>query len=79
MANAEVQALRAVRELLSDSGSISAVRVMALYSVLVGSLIAGYGVYCGKDLSGLAQVCGVFVGAAFAAKVTQKIVEKRQE
>lgn len=79
MAGAEVQALRFARELLSDSGSISAVRVMALYSVLVGSGIAGYGVYKGKDLSGLAQVCGVFIGSAFAAKVTQKIVEKRQE
>lgn len=64
-----------IKELLSDSGSVSAVRLMALGSLLVGAAIGLYGVYMGKDLSGVAQVCGVFVGGAFAAKVGQKFME----
>jgi len=70
---------RFVAALLSDSGTVSAIRVMSLYALGVGSAVAMYGVYMGKDLSGLAQVCGVFVGAAFAAKVGQKFAEKDKE
>ena len=66
-----------LKKLLSESSEISTVRLMAIYSLIIGSIIAIYGVYQGKDLSGLAQVCGVFVGAAFAAKITQKFVENK--
>lgn len=65
--------------LLSDSGEVSAVRAMSLVSLGVGSVAGLYGVYAGKDLSGLAQVCGVFVGSAFAAKVGQKFAEKKED
>lgn len=68
-----------ISSLLSDSGEVSAVRVMALVSLTVGLVVAIYGVYKGKDLSGLAQVCGVFVGPAFAAKVGQKFAEKTRD
>lgn len=68
--------MKFLQDLLSESGAVSAVRVMSLISLGVGSVIAFYGVYMGKDLSGLAQVCGVFVGSAFAAKVSQKFAEK---
>lgn len=64
-----------IKSLLSDSGDISMLRLMALGSLLVGSGIGVYGVYMSKDLSGVAQICGVFVGAAFAAKVVQKKFE----
>ena len=52
-------------------------RLMSIASFIVGAVIAVYGVYKGKDLSGLAQVCGVFVGSAFAAKSIQKFAEKK--
>jgi len=68
--------MRIIRELLSDRGEVSCMRVMSLFSLAIGAMIACYGVYRGKDLSGLAQVCGVFVGAAFAAKTAQKFAEK---
>jgi hypothetical protein len=64
------------KALLSESGDVSTVRLMSLLSLLVGMIIAIYGVYEGKDLSGVAQICGVFVGAAFAGKVTQKFAER---
>lgn len=65
-----------VKKLLSGSSDVSMVRVMALLSLTVGVSIGLYGVYTGKDLSGIAQVCGVFVGSAFAAKTVQKFAEK---
>lgn len=66
-----------IKALLSESGIISTARVMALGSLTVGSVIGVYGVYMGKDLGGIAQVCSVFVGSAFAAKVTQKYMETK--
>lgn len=69
-------ALIYLKKLLSTSGEASTMRLMSIASFIVGSAIAIYGVYKGKDLSGLAQVCGVFVGSAFAAKSIQKFAEK---
>ena len=66
-----------IKALLSESGVISTARVMSLGSLVVGSVIGLYGVYMGKDLGGIAQVCSVFVGSAFAAKVTQKYMESK--
>lgn len=65
-----------LKKLLSTSGEASTMRLMSIASFIVGSAIGCYGVYKGKDLSGLAQVCGVFVGSAFAAKTIQKFAEK---
>lgn len=66
-----------IHSLLSeDSTDISSVRVMSFISLFTGVGIAIYGVYQGKDLSGLAQVCGVFIGAAFVGKVSQKFAER---
>ncbi len=67
-----------IKKLLATSGDVSMVRVMAICSLTVGAVIGLYGVYKGRDLSGLAQVCGVFVGSAFAAKVTQKFAEGKE-
>ena len=65
-----------IQSLLSQSGDVSTVRLMSISSLIVGVIIGLYGVYTSKDLSGIAQVCGVFVGAAFAAKTVQKFAEK---
>lgn len=65
--------------LLAEDGRISTVRVMSLTALAVGSGIAIYGIMNSKDLSGVAQLCAVFVGAAFAAKVGQKIVENKDK
>lgn len=66
-----------LHSLLSENETdISSVRVMSFIALFTGVCIAIYGVYQGKDLAGLAQVCGVFIGAAFVGKVTQKFAEK---
>lgn len=66
-----------IKQLLSESGSISMVRVMSLVSLIIGSIIGLYGISHSKDLSGVAQLCAVFVGSAFAGKVGQKIMENK--
>lgn len=48
---------------------------MSIYSLIVGSFIGIYGLIDNKDLTGVAALSGVFVGVAFAGKVSQKIVE----
>lgn len=68
--------MKFIRDLLSESGSISTVRVMSLASLIVGSSIAIYGVIQGKDLGGVTELVSVFIGAAFAGKVGQKFIEK---
>jgi len=64
-----------IKELLSENGLISTTRLMSILSILIGAVIALYGVYMGKDLGGIAQVCAVFVGSAFTGKVVQKYME----
>jgi hypothetical protein len=46
---------------------------------MIGAMVGLYGVYKGKDLSGVAQVCAVFVSSAFMAKTAQKYVESKKD
>jgi hypothetical protein len=61
-----------LKSLLSESGDISAMRFMAILSLLFSFIIAAYGLYCSKDVLALS---GMFLGAAFGGKVAQKISE----
>jgi hypothetical protein len=49
---------------------------MAFLALFAGIVIAVYGLYMNRDMIGLSALCGVFVGAAFGGKVSQKILEK---
>lgn len=70
--------MSSLKELLSDdNGQLSATRVMAMISLFIGSGIGVYGIYAGKDFSGVAEICAVFVGSAFGAKVIQKQIESK--
>ena len=55
------------KQLLSDNSTVSMMRFMALSSLIIGATIAF------QDKTAVAMV-SIFVGAAFAGKVTQKIV-----
>lgn len=68
-----------LKALFSESSQFSMVRVMSLLSLAVGSYIALYSVYHRKDLIGVAELCAVFVGGAFAGKVAQKFIENKEE
>jgi len=70
--------MKFIKELLSESGSISTMRLMSLFSLVVGAGVACFGIYQGKDLSGVAQVAAVFVGGSFSAKVVQKFSENKK-
>lgn len=64
-----------LRELLDEKSSTSTIRVMSIFALLIGSGIAIYGVYLGKDLGGVAAIVGIFIGSAFGGKVVQKFTE----
>lgn len=65
-----------MRELFSESGSISMLRIMSLLACLaaIGIAIAGM-LQPVIDYSGLSMLCGTFLAAAFAGKVLQKGAE----
>lgn len=61
--------------MLLEGDKPSTMRLMCLISIFTGVTIGIYGVYQGKDLGGVAQICAVFIGAGFAGKVGQKFSE----
>jgi len=69
--------ISALKGLLSDTEGASMMRLMSLVSLLCGCLIGVYGVIRGTDMTGVAALSSVFVGAAFAGKVAQKHVENK--
>jgi hypothetical protein len=69
--------MRFLHELFSDKGSVSMVRVMSLIAIIISGYVAIRGLEMHADINGLAMLCGVFLSAAFAGKVTQKMVETK--
>jgi len=68
--------MKFLRELLSDSGSISAVRTMSLICCLSAVWIALAGISKSvPDYQGISLLCGTFLSAGFAGKVIQKNIE----
>lgn len=65
-----------IKNLLSEDSPVSSTRVMSFISLFSGIGLAVYGITVGKDLTGLAALCAVFVGSAFAAKTVSKFAEK---
>lgn len=62
-----------INKLLSENSTVSTMRVMSLISVITAICIAFYGMSKATiDYSGLALLCGTFLGAAFGGKVLQK-------
>jgi len=70
--------LKFIQDLLSESSTISTMRLMSLFSLFIGAGVACYGISQGKDLGGVAEVTAVFVGSAFSAKVAQKFGETKK-
>ena len=65
-----------LNQLLSESGSISCMRVMSLLSLCVGAFIAIYAEIAEiNQLNSALPVVSVFVGAAFGGKAWQKYSE----
>lgn len=65
--------MKFLNQLLSDKGSVSSMRVMSLSCVLTAIMIAIIGLMKpAVDYSGLALLCGTFLGAGFGGKIAQK-------
>jgi hypothetical protein len=62
-----------LKALLSESGEISMMRLMALLSLFFSFGLAIYGLYFNKDVL---SISGMFLGAAFGGKLAQKGLEK---
>lgn len=65
-----------IRELLSSDSPVSSMRLMSFIALICGCVIALLGLYLGRDLMGLAALCGVFVTGAFGGKAFQKMTER---
>lgn len=65
-------------KLVSEKSEISSMRVMSLFSVLSATGLAVYGINKGQPLDSLSILCGVFLGAAFGGKVSQKFAENKE-
>ena len=64
------------KKVLSENTEVSAMRLMSFISLLVASALAFIGMYKGVSLDALATLCGVFLGAGFIGKASQKFAEK---
>ena len=61
-----------LKKLFSESSEVSSMRFMAIASLFFSFAIVGYGLFFGKDVLALA---GMFLGASFGGKCTQKAFE----
>ena len=69
--------MRFWEHMFAENSEISCMRVMSFLSLLIGATIAYYSLFKGRDLAEAAPTIGVFVGAAFGGKVTQKFAEMK--
>lgn len=69
--------MKAIKRFLRHPKSTSLLKSMPILSLLAGMGIGVYGVYAGKELAGVAEICAVFVGAAFTAQVAKKYSESK--
>lgn len=66
--------------LLGERGDVSTVRVMSLWSMVIGSVIALHAVFACKAIPpGVIELVGIFMTAAFAGKVMHKHAENKQD
>ena len=71
--------IRFFLEMMSEKSKVSLTRFVTLLCVLTAIFIAIYGTLHSMDLSSLSVLCGVFLGAAFGGKVSQKFAENKSE
>jgi hypothetical protein len=69
-----------LKALFSESEQVSSMRIMALLSLSIAGAIAFISLFNDKGLDSSASVTiGIFVGAAFGGKVSQKMVESKKK
>ena len=66
-----------LKDLFSENGNASMVRLLALLAVVGGIGMGFYGIHLNSDLEKLSKLCSVFVLAGLGAKIGQKFLEKK--
>lgn len=66
-----------LRKVLSEESGVSAMRIMAFISLVIGGGIAVAGLIMKVNLTELSILVGVFVGSAFGGKAIQKFAENK--
>lgn len=66
-----------LKDLFSDSSSVSMMRVLSFICVITASGVAIYSVSKGSNLDSVSVLCGVFLGAGISGKVMQKVTEAK--
>lgn len=66
-----------ILSLLQSNGTVSAMRVMSLTSLMIAGGLAAWGISHGSDLTGLSLLCGTFLTAGFGGKAVQKGMEAK--
>jgi hypothetical protein len=61
-----------LRDLFSDSSSVSMTRFLSFICVMTATVIGFYGVYGARDVTAIVTI---FLGAGLGAKVAQKSME----
>lgn len=67
-----------LRQLFSEKGDISAMRVMCMLSLITGCYIGIAGLYQNKALTDVSVLVGVFLSAAITGKAVQKRSENKE-
>ena len=68
-----------LHQLLGEKGDISTMRLMAIWSMFVASVIALHAVFACHDIkSGIIELVALFLGAGVAGKVSHKFAENKQ-
>jgi hypothetical protein len=68
-----------ILDLIRDDSNLSMTRFLAMFSVIMAGGIAVYGMSKGVDLNALSMLVGVFLAAGFTGKVSQKMIESKDE
>lgn len=66
-----------IKELFSDTGTVSMMRLLSLICVLTALCVAIHAISVGSDLSETAILCGVFLSAGIGGKVAQRVTESK--
>jgi len=68
-----------LKQLLSETGEVSCMRVMSFLSLVFGFGIVVVGLIQGRDMSQLIGLVGIFVGSAFSGKLLSKPFETKDK
>lgn len=69
-----------IMALLGETGQVSTMRLMSLWCMLIGSIIALHAVFACHDIKpGVIELVVTFMSAAIGGKVAHKVAENKKD